>query len=74
MWKNIERFDDRLKKDEEEAQKLKNIYILYLDKRTDLLKHTQFEVEDVFGDIFLKKTSFKNQQKTKINILSAKML
>ena len=37
--------------DEKEAQELKEIYNHYLNKRKDIMKNTQFKVEDVFGDV-----------------------
>ena len=37
--------------DAKEALELKKIYKHYLYKRKDILKNTQFKVEDVFGHI-----------------------
>ena len=33
---------------------MKKIYNLYVDKRKDIMKNTQFKVEDVFGDVISK--------------------
>ena len=54
------------KNDEKEAQELKKIYNHYLDKREDFMKNTNFEVEDVFGDV-VSKDSFSQEQITKPN-------
>ena len=40
--------------DEKEVNQLKQIYNHYIDKRSDILKNTQFKVEDVFGDVISK--------------------
>ena len=40
------------KSDEKEAMKIKKIYNHYLDKPNDILKNTQYKVDDVFGDIY----------------------
>ena len=42
------------KKDEKEVNQLQQIYNHYFDKRSDILKNTQFKVEDVFGDVISK--------------------
>ena len=42
-------------------------------KRTDVMKHTQFKVEDVFGDI-LHKESISPEKITEIKYFSANML
>ena len=52
--------------DEKEAQKLKKIYNHYLDKRKEIMKNTQFRVEDVFGDV-ISKDNFSQEQITKLN-------
>ena len=61
------------KYDKKEAQELKRIYNHYLDKRKDIMKNTQFKVEDVFGDV-LSKDNFSQEQETKINNFLAKIL
>ena len=55
-----------LKKYEKEAKELKKIYNHYLDKRKEILRTTQFRVEDIFGDI-LSKDNFSEEQLTKLN-------
>ena len=35
--------------EEKECDEIKKIYIHYLDKRKDIVKNTQFRVEDTFG-------------------------
>ena len=54
------------KTDEKEAEELKRIYNHYLDKRKEIMKNTQFNFEDVFGD-FLSKYIFSQEQITKLN-------
>ena len=59
--------------DEKEAQEMKNKDCQNWDKRTDIIKHTQFKVEDVFGDI-LSKGSISKEQTRKLNFFSAEMM
>ena len=59
--------------DEKEAEELKKIYHHYLDKRKEIMKSTQFKVEDVFGDV-ISKDSFSQEQTTKLNSFLAKIL
>ena len=59
--------------DEKEAQELKIIYNHYIDKRSEIMKKTSFKVEDVFGDV-IKKDKFSQEQITKINDFSAKIM
>ena len=59
--------------DEKEAQELKKIYNHYLDKRKDIMKNTQFKVEDVFGDV-ISKDNFSQEQITKLNNCLAKIM
>ena len=61
------------KNDEKEAQELKKIYNHYIDKRSEIMENTQFKVEDVFGDV-ISKDNFSQEQKTKLNNFSAKIL
>ena len=56
---------------EKEAHQLKQIYIHYIDKTSEILRNTSFEVEDVFGDI-ISKDSISPEQITKLNTFSAK--
>ena len=55
-----------MKIDGKEAQELKKIYNHYLDKRKDIMKNTQFKVEDNFGN-FIYKDNFSQEQITKLN-------
>ena len=59
--------------DEKEAQELKKIYNHYLDKRKEIMKNTQFKVEDVFGDV-ISKDNFSQEQITKLNNFLAKIM
>ena len=59
--------------DEKEAQDLKKIYNHYLDKRKEIMKNTQFKVEDVFGDV-ISKDNFSQEQITKLSIFLAKIM
>ena len=59
--------------DEKEALELKMIYNQYPDKRKEIMKNTQFEVEDVFGDV-ISKYNFSQEQITKLNIFLAKIM
>ena len=42
--------------DEKEAQESKKIYHQFSQKRSEILKNTQFKVEDLSGDILSKKS------------------
>ena len=59
--------------DEKEALELKKIYNLYIDKRSKIMKNTQFKVEDVFGNI-INKDKFSHEQVIKLNNFSAKII
>ena len=59
--------------DEKEAEELKNIYNHYIDKRKEIMKNTQFKVEDVLGNV-INKDTFSQEQITKLNNFSAKIL
>ena len=50
--------------DEKEAMEVKKIYNHYIDKRYEIMKNTQFKVEDVFGYVF-SKDFISTEQKTK---------
>ena len=56
--------------DEKEAQELKKKYNLYIGKRSEFMKNTQFKVADVFGDV-LSKDNFSQEQITKPNNFSS---
>ena len=58
---------------EKEAQKWKKIYNHYLEKGKEVMKSTQFRVEDVFGDV-VSKDNFSQEQITKLNTFLAKIM
>ena len=59
--------------DEKEAQELKKIYNHYIGKRSEIMKKTNFKVEDVFGDV-ISKDNFSQEQITKLNKFLAKLM
>ena len=61
------------KNDEKESQELKKIYNHYIDKSSEIVKNTQFKVEDVFGDV-ISKYNFSQEQITKLNSFLAKTM
>ena len=50
--------------DQKEAEQLKQIYNHYVDKKSEIMKNTQFKVEDIFSDI-ISKDSISTEQITK---------
>ena len=59
--------------DEKQEQELKKHYIHYIDKRSEIMKNTNFKVEDVFGDV-ISQDNFSQEQLTKLNNFSAKIM
>ena len=59
--------------DEKEAQKLKQIYNHYIDKRKEIMNSTKFKVGHIFGDV-ISKDSISPEQITKLNKFLAKMM
>ena len=59
--------------DQNEAEQLKQIYKHYLDKKSEILKNTQFIVEDVFTDV-ISKDSISPEEITKLNNVLAKKM
>ena len=59
--------------DEKEANQLKQIYNHYVDKKSEIMRNTQFKVEDVFGDV-ISKDSISPEQITKLNNFLAKII
>ena len=59
--------------DEKEANQLKQIYNHYIDKESEIMKNTQFKVEDIFGDV-ISKDSISPEQITKLNNFLAKII
>ena len=53
--------------DEKEAEQLKQIYNHYVDKKSEIMKNTQFKVEGIFTDVISKDT-ISTEQITKLNI------
>ena len=62
-----------MKIDRKEAEQLKQIYNQYIDKRSEIMRNTQFKVEDVFGDV-ISKDSISPEQLTKLNNFLAKIM
>ena len=58
---------------EKESEQLKQIYNHYIDKKSEIMKNTQFKVEDVFTDVISKDT-ISTEQITKLNRFLAKMM
>ena len=59
--------------DEKESEQLKQIYNHYIDKKSQIMKNTQFKVEDVFTDVNSKDT-ISTEKITKRNKFLAKMM
>ena len=59
--------------DIKESEELKKIYNHYLDKRKEIMKNTQWKVEDIFGDV-ISKDKFSLEQITKPNNFLAKIM
>ena len=58
---------------QKEADQLKQICNHYIDKKSEIMKNTQFKVEDIFTDVISKDT-ISTEQITKLNNFSAKMM
>ena len=58
---------------EKESEQLKQIYNLYIDKKTEIMKNTQFKVEDIFTDVISQDT-ISTDQIIKLNNFLAKIL
>ena len=56
--------------DDKEALELKKVYNHLLNERTDVMKNTQFKVEDVFG-VIISKESISSEQNVKLNYFLA---
>ena len=59
--------------DQKEAEQLKQIHIHYIDKSAELMKKTQFKVEDVFDDV-ISIDSISTEQITNLNSFSTKVM
>ena len=58
--------------DQKEADQLKQIYNHYVDKKSEIMKNTQFKVEDIFNDV-INKDTISQEQIIKLNNFLAKM-
>ena len=58
---------------EKESKQLKQIHNHYIYKKTEIMKNTQFKVEDVFTDVISKDT-ISTEQITKLNNFLAKLM
>ena len=61
------------KNDEKKHRNSKKIYNHYIDKRKEIMKNTQFKVEDVFG-VVISKDNFSQDQISNLNNFLAKIL
>ena len=50
-----------------DAEQLKQIHNHYIGKRKEIMKNTQFKVEDVIGDV-ISKDNFSQEQITKLKV------
>ena len=57
---------------QKEADQLKQIYNHYIDKKSEIMKNTQFKVEDIFNDV-INKDTISQEQIVKLNNFLAKM-
>ena len=58
--------------DQKEADQLKQIYNHYVDKSSEIMKNTQFKVEDIFNDV-IDKDTISQEQIIKLSNFLAKM-
>ena len=61
------------KSHKKEANGLKKIYNLCLDKKKEIMKNTQFGIQNVFGDI-ISEDSISREPKTQLNFFQTKLL
>ena len=52
--------------DEKEAEQLKQIFNHYIEKTSEIMKNTQFKVEDAFGNV-ISKDKFSQEHIIKLN-------
>ena len=57
---------------QKEADQLKQIYNHYTDKNSEIMKNTQFKVEDIFNEV-INKDTISQEQIVKLNNFLAKM-
>ena len=58
---------------QKEAEKIRQIYNHYIDKRKEVMNSTKFKVEGISNDV-ISKDSISPEQITKLNNCSAKIL
>ena len=58
--------------DQKEAEQLKQIYNHYVDKKSEIIKNTQFKVEDIFNEV-INKDTISQEKIVKPNNFLAKM-
>ena len=58
--------------DQKEAEQLKQIYNHYVDKKSEIMKNTNFKVEDIFNEV-INKDTISQDQIIKLNNFLAKM-
>ena len=58
---------------EKESEQWKETYNHYIDQKSEIMRNTQFKVEDVFTDVISKDT-ISTEQITKLNNFLAKMM
>ena len=61
------------KTNEKEVEQLKKIYNHYLDKRKEIMKNTEFKVEDIFG-VIINKHNISLDQIIGLNTFLARMM
>ena len=59
--------------DQKEADQLKQIYNHYVDKKSEIMKNTQFKVEEIFNDVIHKDT-ISQERIVKLNNFLAKVM
>ena len=52
--------------DEKESLEFKKVFNHYLDKRKQIMRNTEFKLEDIFGEI-INKVNISTEQITKLN-------
>ena len=57
---------------QKEADQLKQIYNHYVDKKSEIMRNTQFKVEDIFNEV-INKDTISQEQIVKLNNFLAKM-
>ena len=57
---------------QKEADQLKQIYNHYVDKKSEIMRNTQFKVEDIFNEV-INKDTISEEQIVKLNNFLAKM-